>query len=292
MVSRARPRPRRILWPWFLLFIVLCPLFVCGSLAVTYLVLPPPPLTVLVMGLDSRPGEGWLARSDSVMLLSLDPSRLRVSALSIPRDLFIDVPNYGLQRINTVNMLGEMDAAGTGGQLLSAAIERSFGIEVDRYVRLNFDGFARMIDAVGGVTIDVERPLVDYAYPTEDNLTMEVRFEAGVQVMDGQRALIYARTRHADDDYRRASRQQQVVMAFASRLINPLTWGSVVQALLTAADTNVNALDALAYAPLILASRGQFDTLVIDRDYIAASASGAAIPNYARLQPWIAERFR
>lgn len=287
-----RKSPHRHLGLIIVLVAVLGPLFICGGLAVTYIALPPQPLTILIMGLDARPGEGWLARSDSVMLVSLDPSRLRVSALSIPRDLFIDVPNYGLQRINTVNMLGEMDAAGSGAALLSSSIEQSFGIRVDRYVRMNFDGFERIIDAVGGVTIDVERAIVDYNYPTPDDGITEVRFDAGVQTMNGEQALIYARTRYADDDYRRAGRQQQVVMALASRMINPLTWGVVFQALQSSADTNVSALDAIVYAPTVIGNRGRFDTLVIDREYITASASGAAVPNYALLMPWISERFR
>jgi LCP family protein required for cell wall assembly len=207
--------------------------------------------------------------------------------LSVPRDLSIDVPGYGLQRINTVNMLGEMEAAGRGPALTSAGIERSFGVTPDRYVRLDFNGFVRLIDAVGGVTINVENPITDYAYPTEDGGTMVVEFAAGAQHMDGERALIYARTRHADDDYRRAERQQQVIGALLGRLILPWNWPGIVVALSQAVDTDLNVLDMALLAPTVIINGGRGERLVINRDYITATAAGVAIPDYERIAPWL-----
>src|SRR5690606_16210897 len=112
-----------------------------------------------------------------------------------PRDLFINVPNYGMQRINTINVLAELDAIGSGPSLLAQSIENNFGIGVDNYVRLDFHAFVALVDAVGGLNIEVPYNLIDYDFPTEDYGTMEVRFEQGWQHMDGERALIYARTR-------------------------------------------------------------------------------------------------
>ena len=284
-------RPRKGWGCWMVAFlVVMIPVFLCGMALVVYLVFPPAPLDVLIMGVDARSGEGYLTRTDSIMLLGVNPSRLQVSLLSIPRDLFIDVPGYGLQRINTVNVLGEQDAAGTGPSLLASAISNDFGIGVDRYARLNFDAFVQLVDAVGGISIDVPRAIVDYEYPTPDGGTMVVQFDPGAQAMDGARALMYARTRHADDDYARAARQQQVILALSSRLINPVYWPAAINILTRSVDTNMMLGDFLSLAPTLLVNAGRFDQLVVDRSLIA-SRDGVAVPNFAALQPWIEDRF-
>lgn len=274
-----------------LALVILVPVFLCGLTLVFYLVFPPPQTDILVMGLDSREGEGWLARADSVMLVGINPALLRVSLLSIPRDLSVDTPGYGMQRINTVNMLGEMEQAGRGAALLAEAVEQNFGISIERTVRLDFHGFVELIDAVGGITIDVERAIVDNLYPTADGGVTSIRFESGVQHMDGERALIYARTRHADDDYRRAERQQQVVSALLGRLANPVYWPAALSVLNRSVDTNLTVWDMLRLAPPVILNRGRFEQLVIDRDKITATASGVAVPDYSQITPWLEGRF-
>lgn len=284
-LNMVRPARRRRYFPCLVLLFGL-PLLMClCSVALA------PHTDILVLGVDSRPGEGWVARADSVILVGIDPRRFNLTMLSIPRDLSIDVPGYGLQRINTVNMLGEMEAPGRGPALTAEGIIQSFGVTPDRYVRLDFNGFVRLIDAVGGITINVENRIYDWAYPTADGGTMEVEFPAGVQHMDGERALIYARTRHADDDYRRAERQQQVISALLGRLIIPLNWPSVAAALLQSVDTDLNILDMILLAPPVLVNGGRGQNLVIDRDYITATAGGVAVPDYARIAPWLEAYF-
>ena len=266
-------------------------LLTCGASVLAYVVLPPPPVNVLLLGLDAREGEGYQTRTDSIMLLGVNPSRLSASLVSFPRDLFINAPGYGSQRINTINVLGEMEAGGQGPELLKRSISLSFGVEPTNYVRLDFRAFERLIDAVGGVTIEVERLIVDSAYPTENFGTMTVRFEPGRQHMDGERALMYARTRHTDDDYQRAARQQQVVNAFARRLVNPIYWPGVTAVLVDAIDTDLGPLDLFTLAPGLLINLGGLDQLVIDRDMIRPG-EGGAVPDYDRLNPWMQERFR
>lgn len=290
---RFRPTRRgcRGNWRLILFSLLMLPVFCCGSYLVIYLLFPPPPLDILVLGLDARAGEGYTTRTDTIMVAGVTPAQLRVSLLSIPRDLFIDVPNYGLQRINTVNVLGELEAEGRGPDLLGDAISSNFNIGIDRYARMDFSAFVEMIDAVGGVTIDVERTIVDNAYPTAAGGTISVRFEAGRQHMDGERALIYARTRHADDDYRRAERQQQVMAAFSRKLVNPLNWAAVGGVLARSVDTNLTLFDLLGIAPTVALNGGNFDRFVIDRDDITGAAGGQAVPNYQAIAPWIEERF-
>ncbi len=289
---RPVPRRRRSRRTRIALMVLLAPLLLCALSGIVYVILPPPPVDVLILGVDARPGEGYVTRTDTIMLLGVRPRTMGVNLLSIPRDLFITVPGYGSQRINTVNVLGEMDTPGTGPELLSASIAASFDIQPDKYARVNFDAFVQLVDAVGGVTIDVPRPIVDYQYPTQNYGTMTVEFQPGRQHMDGETALIYARTRHADDDYGRAERQQQVIAALTRKLANPFNWGAAVTVIIRNVDTNMNPLEMALYAPPVLlrGGTGTIDRLVIDREYISPGAGGA-VPNYDKLAPWLDGRF-
>ncbi|TVR19933.1 MAG: LytR family transcriptional regulator [Anaerolineaceae bacterium] len=259
-----------------------CTLVSCGSLLMAYLVVPVQPVSVLIMGIDARDGEGLATRSDAVMIAGVKGVRLNV--MSIPRDVFIRVPGYGSpQRINTVNALGEIDSIG-GGRLLQDSIEHSFGVRPSAYIRLDFDAFQRMIDAVGGVTVDVPFAIQDNAYPTDDGGTMTVRFEAGRQHMNGERALIYARTRNPDDDYRRAGRQQQILTAFARKAALPIFWPGLLVVIAGSVDTNLSPVDALRVLPAAMIGLFNSERFVMDRDYVVAGAGGV-VPDYARVNP-------
>jgi anionic cell wall polymer biosynthesis LytR-Cps2A-Psr (LCP) family protein len=109
--------------------------------------------------------------------------------------------------------------------------------------------------------------------------------------MDGERALIYARTRHADDDYQRAARQQQVVSALLSKMLNPVYWPGVVSVLNQSMETDLTVVDMVLLAPPVLLNIGRFDRLVIDRDYILGTAEGNAIPDYEKIKSWLSGRF-
>lgn len=289
-VRLPRRNRRRLSLPLIFLIAFFVPIFCCGLTLLIYLVFPPAHVDVLILGVDGRDSEGFVSRTDSIMLLGINPSRLRTSILSFPRDLFIDVPGYGSQRINTVNVLGEQQKLGGGTELLMAAINQDFGVQVDRYARLDFQGFVELIDAVGGVTIDVERSIVDSSYPSEDGGVTTIQFDSGVQHMDGERALIYARTRHADDDYQRAGRQQQVVSALLGRMALPVYWPAAISVLNRSLETNLTVVDMTLLAPPVLLNIGRYERLVIDRDYVLGGAEGV-VPDYGKITPWLEGRF-
>lgn len=274
-------------WVYMLLGLGGVLLFCCGITLLVPFILPP--IDILVIGIDARPNEEIeYARTDSILLLGIGTTRL--SLLSIPRDLWIEMPGYGNRPVNTIHREAGLANPGTGPTVLKSSIEASFGVRPERFVRLNFEAFVALVDAVGGVEIDVPRQIIDSFYPTPDGGTQIVRFDPGVQWMDGERALQYARTRHADDDYERGRRQQQVVQALARRLINPLRWPGAAAALLQHIDTDLSPLDIWRiFGPLILFS-GSAEQLVIDREYIVSVPGGAA-PNYDKLRPWITEHF-
>ena len=177
------------------------------------------PLNILLLGTDARPADTEPTRTDAIVLVHLDRQTGNVSMLSLPRDLWVTYPDGGEGRINAAYAIGERRfGAGGGAALAMSTVERLLGVPVDHYVLINFEGFRTLIDELGGITVDVPQAIYDPAYPTEDYGTMEVFFEAGSQHFDSDQALIYARTRHADSDFGRNQRQQQVLMAIFSQI--------------------------------------------------------------------------
>jgi LCP family protein required for cell wall assembly len=158
-------------------------------------------------------------RSDAVLVVRVEPAQRRVAVLSLPRDLWVPIPGHGSNRLNSAYLWGERDGPpGAGMALARAAVGDLLGIPIDYVAVADFRGFAGLVDAIGGITVDVERPLVDPRFPTADRGLTTVRFAPGRQRMDGVTALTYARIRHSDSDFERGRRQQQVLLAIAERL--------------------------------------------------------------------------
>lgn len=179
------------------------------------------PVTILLLGSDGRPGEEGPTRTDTVIILRVDPGMRRVAMLSIPRDLIVEIPGYGYGRINAAHVYGDLSPELGGGlTLVRATVSNLLGVPIDYAVLVNFSGFIGLIDAIGGIDIMVPKALYDGAYPTMDYGYMEVYFEPGMQHMDGQRALQYARVRHMDSDFERSRRQQEIILAAARQLRN------------------------------------------------------------------------
>lgn len=188
--------------------------------------LPKGRVNILVLGTDKRPEDtGSYARSDTLILVSVDTVAREAHLMSIPRDLIMTIPGYGKNKVNSAYLFGEYYQEPGGGQALAVrTISQFFSVPVDYYVTINFQGFQKVVDAVGGININVPYAMDDYNYPTDQqgNLFGEtyVHFDAGWQYMDGARALIYARTRHADNDFMRSKRQLQVIMAVRQKAMS------------------------------------------------------------------------
>lgn len=178
-------------------------------------------LTVLVLGIDRRPNQtSFLSRTDTMLILSVDKAEKTASMLSIPRDLYVDIPGYGEDRINTAFQKGMSSGDPADGAALAiATIEENLGIHIDHYLLIDFTTVVRVIDAVGGVTVQVPFTIFDPEYPDMDYGFDPFYIEAGWQTLDGATALKYMRTRHADNDFGRAARQQQVILAFRDQVL-------------------------------------------------------------------------
>ncbi len=177
------------------------------------------PITILLLGVDIE--AGGASRTDTLILVNIDPVDKSATMMSIPRDLKVVIPGYGVHKINAAFALGEFNQVqGGGAGLTIRTIESNLGIPVHGFVQIDFQGFIQMIDTVGGVVVDVPYPIRDDAYPAENYRYQRIYFPAGWQHLDGEEALIYARTRHQDGDTMRSARQQQVLLALRDQAVS------------------------------------------------------------------------
>ena len=183
------------------------------------------PFNILLLGLDQRDNEvaqGIPARSDTMILVRIDPKAKSAGMISIPRDLWVDIPGFGQGKINTAYTYGELNKAridGGGPALAKRTVEQVIGLKVDFYGRVDFHGLEEIIDTMGGIVVDVDRPIKDDEYPTENYGVERLYVPAGLQYMDGHLALRYARSRHSENDFARMRRQQRVLFAIRQRAL-------------------------------------------------------------------------
>jgi LCP family protein required for cell wall assembly len=176
---------------------------------------------ILLMGIDRRPGEPFISRTDTMMLMSIDPETNRAAILSIPRDLYVVLPGRGRDRINTAFVYGSTGNNPAGGALLAMqTIEYNLGVPVDHYVLVDFSAVIKGIDAIGGIDVYVPTTINDPSFPDMNYGFDPLFIPAGQQHFNGLTALQYARTRHQDNDFYRARRQQQVVLAVRDKVLS------------------------------------------------------------------------
>jgi len=294
------PRASRRRWRGCVLTaLVLALIILLGGLLTYGLLLVPSPTNILILGIDRRPGEGNAVRTDTMLLLHADPANRRLVLLSIPRDLWINIPGRGEGRINTAHVFGELESPGNGPLRAAEAVSYNFGVPIHHSLRLDFDAFREVIDAAGGIEIDVPTPLVDNAYPTADYGTMRIEIPAGLQHMDGETALQYARSRHSSSDFDRAARQQQIFVALVKKLTRPSGWfliPRVYQAFQNAVETDLSVRD-IARLALAWQRAGEdgVEKIVIDRTLTTPfrTAQGAAVllPRWELIQPLVQTQF-
>ena len=263
-------------------------------------------VNILIMGVDRRPSEGTDAptRTDTMMILTLDPYSKTAGILSIPRDLFVPIPvrqNLVLhERINTANVYGEtFEYPGGGPALAKETVQYNFGVRIHYYLMVDFEGFERLVDAIGGVDVEVERPLIDHLYPTSDFETMSIYIPEGAQHLDGERTLWYVRSRHQDSDFGRIQRQQQVLLAIRERLLQlnmiprvPQLWGEFKDTVQT--DLSLSEILSLAKIAREIGTEN-ITGKSLDEPYVtsAMTSEGAYVllPNRDRMREVIDEVF-
>lgn len=224
---------------------------------------PTDPVTFLVIGSDSRENLDDLSgfgdfegqRADVIMLVRVEPAEDTARILSLPRDLYVDVPGEGKRKINGAYSLG-------GAQLMVDTVRRATGLEINHYVEVDFVGFQAIVDEVGGIRID-------FPYPARD-VKSGLDVEAGPQLLDGSRALAYARSRSYQelhdgkwvsvdaDDIGRTRRQQQVIFAILSAMKKPSTLtdaAGIVESFARHLSVDEGLADASTLVPLAFGMR-------------------------------------
>ena len=174
-------------------------------------------VTILVMGLDYRDWEGeGPSRTDTMMLLTLDPVSRTAGILSIPRDLWVNIPGFDYGKINTAYYLGELyNLAGGGPGLAIQTVEEMLGVDINYYAQVDFSAFENFINEIGGVEVNVPYEITVDPIGPHNTVTLQ----PGVQTLDGPTALAYARNRETfGADFDRADRQQQVVLAMFDQI--------------------------------------------------------------------------
>lgn len=194
----------------------------------------------LLLGTDRRPG--WTSwRTDTVILLGLDRALNRAAVFSIPRDLYVQIPGYGWGRINQVDYLGEQrNGDGGGPALISEVLSATLGVNTQHWVRLQMDGFVDIVDAVGGVTVELDCPFYEPIFNLTTNAWDYFVLPAGEVKLDGEAAYWFVRLRYRESDIGRSNRQRQFLWALREQALNanlilrlPELWGAFQNALAT-----------------------------------------------------------
>jgi len=179
------------------------------------------PVNILLLGIDQRPGEQGYYRTDTMILLHINPKTGDVGMISFPRDLWVQVPGYWETRINSAHVIGDAKHYPGGGPALAMkTVENLIGQPVDYYVRINFKGFRKLLEEIGCIDIDVPKLINDPTFPDDNYGYDPFYLEPGHYCMDADLALKYARTRHVDSDFGRMQRQQQVIVAIKNKVLS------------------------------------------------------------------------
>ncbi len=238
-----------------------------------------------------------------MVVVTVEPKTGKVGMISLPRDLFVPIPGFDYSgKIATAFFVGEVKHyPGGGGALAKKTVGEFLGYPIDYYVKVNFDGFVQAVDAIGGIDLDVPKTIHDEQYPTIDYGYTTFHIDAGTQHLDGETALKYARTRHADDDFQRARRQQQVLLAIKDQavkdgLLNPKRALSLFGVLKDSVEHDVAPSELPKL--IALASRikvNGIDQLVLDNHYGHISTNTKfgwiLVPDRVKIRPAVDKIF-
>lgn len=240
---------------------------------------------ILLLGIDyADPGIN-VARTDTIILTTFLPHQPYIGMLSIPRDLWVNIPGVGENRINTAHFFAESAQPGSGPAASERTVEENFGVKVDYHMRIRFEGFREIVDQLGGVDITLSEPMAGYP--------------AGVHHLTGNKALAFVRDRADSDDFFRMQHGQIMLKALFKHMLNPKVWPRIpgaFAALWRATDSNVPLVlwPRLGLALLRLGPDG-VDNRIISREMVLpfTTNQGAMVlaPQWHLINPILLEMF-
>ncbi|MFA6161251.1 MAG: LCP family protein [Patescibacteria group bacterium] len=241
-------------------------------------------INILFLGVGGA-GHDGPQLSDTIILATFDRKQNRVAMLSIPRDLAYPLGNGKFEKINSLNAWQEVEHPGEGAQKTAELIGTLFNIHIDHVIRIDFDGFTKFIDALGGVDVTVEKSFTDTSYPIgEDGGWRTVSFKKGDTTMNGETTLEFARSRHGNNgegsDFARSKRQQLIIQGVREKLFslgtlaNPKKISELINILSGHIQTDLSSWDLIAFAPLA----AQIDRNNITMRVLTDAADGELVP--------------
>lgn len=220
---------------------------------------------ILLLGMGGE-GHTGAELTDTIILASIsydeETGKEKVALISIPRDLYVEYEDGYYSKINSVYSIGEREGENKGALLISQVVSTFTGVPIHYYVRVDFEGFRKVVDALGGVDVDVENGFIDKQYPTYNFGYQTIEFEKGVQQMDGETALQFSRSRHGvvtdgdgfeGSDFARARRQQRVLEAVKEKafavdtVVNPKKVNDLLGAVGDHARTNIQPWEMMIF---------------------------------------------
>jgi len=280
-------RPRRRVKGCCLIFclIFVLPIVLIAALTLWVYLTAPGRTNILLLGIDSREPGSNLGRSDTLILTTFIPSEPYIGMLSIPRDLWVEIPSYGPNRINAAYFFAEADQPGSGAPLTLETVRSNFGVDVDYYVAIQHSGFVELVNSLGGIDLELPRPMSGYA--------------AGVHHLDGDQALALVRDRADADDFARMERGQLFLKGLSKELLSPASWirlPGTIRLLSQVVQTDIPAWQWLQLGfALLRVGPAEIEGQVIGREMVFpfTTAGGAAVlaPNWEAINPVLMEMF-
>ena len=240
---------------------------------------------LLLLGTDDSDLRGEFGRTDTMILTTVIPFKPYVGMLGIPRDLWLNLPNVGEQRINTAYFYAELNERGTGAKAAVNAVSANFGVKVRYYLVVHMAGVVDVVDAIGGLDITLDRKMGT--------------LKKGEHHLNGEETLAFVRERYSSSDFSRMEQGQIVIGALIRKLIVPSGWlkiPALLTALPNAIETNIPLwqLPRLGLA-FVRASFGEMDNRTIDWDmvtpYVTSGGAQVLLPNWDAINPVLAEMF-
>jgi LCP family protein required for cell wall assembly len=265
--------------------LVFIAIFTCIIVLGSIYLLVPFRTSFLLLGIDRAPEGTDLGRSDTNILVTVLPLRPYVGMLSIPRDLWVEIPGVGENRINTAHVFAEGQEPGSGPSASLITVNQNFGLNVNHYFRIKFDGIVEIIDALGGLDIELESSMAG--------------LPPGKHHLSGEQALAFVRDRSGTDDFFRMKNGQKFIMELVEQFYLPKSWirfPAVFVAINRTIDTNLPVWiwPRMLFA-FIRLGPGDVDNRVIDRDLVQPfTTSGGAqvlLPDWDKINSVVIEMF-
>ena len=240
---------------------------------------------LLILGTDNSPSRGALGRTDTIILTTVIPLKPYVGVLGIPRDLWVNIPNVGEQRINTAYFFAEAEEPGSGAEASIETIRQNFGVHLRYYLVFHMEGLVDVVNILEGVDILLEKPLGG--------------LPVGSNHLTGEQSLNFVRERYSASDFSRMKQGQILIGALLKKIISPTSWDKIPQLMMTipnAIETNIPLWQypRLGLA-LIRANMVGIDSQTINADMVVpfVTSGGAQVlaPNWDAINPVLLEIF-